>query len=100
MLEDLGSRDDFPRMVHEELKERELAWAEFDPATAPLHQVAGGIDDDVRCLQHGGSFAGAPTDQCSQPREELTEREGLYEVVVGAGIEAADAVPYAAARRQ
>src|SRR5439155_8580932 len=60
MLEDLGSRHDLPRMVHKELKEPELAWAEFDLTPVTLHRVAGGIDHDARYLQHGGPLAGAP----------------------------------------
>src|SRR5438445_5290506 len=63
VLEDVGSGHDLPCVVHEELQERELAWAKFDLATVTLHQVAGGIDHDARCLQDGGPFAGPPADQ-------------------------------------
>src|SRR5438876_85189 len=100
MLEDLGSRHDLPRMVHKELKEPELAWAEFDLTPVTLHRVAGGIDHDARYLQHGGPLAGAPADQRTQPREEFAEREGLHQVIVGTGVETANAVLYTAARRK
>ena len=60
--------------------------------TASHHGVTGDVDGQVPDgRQRGRRFAPAPA-ECSQPGEQLAEVKRLREVVVGAGIEAGDAV--------
>jgi len=50
------------------------------------------IDDEIAAAQHGWKRR-RPTRERLDPRDELGEREGLREVVVGPEIQAFDAVP-------
>ena len=54
--------------------------------------VAGGVEFETRVAQRLLGRAAAAAQQGSQPRAELLERERLDQVVVGAGVEALDAI--------
>ena len=58
---------------------------------AAVHLVRVGVEREVG-EAHGADVAVDPAQQGAQPRPQLAQREGLDQVVVGAGVEALDAV--------
>ena len=69
-------------------------------AVAAPDSVGGRIEAQVADLEHGRTLAVAAARERAQAREQLGERERLDEVVVGAGVEARDAVVDGVARRE
>ena len=60
--------------------------------------MRGGVDDEVADLQRARAAARDAAHERAQPRKQLAEVEGLGQVVVGADVEAADAVADLSAR--
>ncbi len=75
-------------MAREDLEQVELAPGESEVAAAERRDLAPGVDDEVADEVRPGDVGAAATQQRVQPRGELGEREGLDEVVVGAGLQA------------
>ncbi len=61
-------------------------------ASPRVDPAGGGVEAQVAGLEHGGALGGAAPRERAQAREQLLERERLHEVVVGAAVEAGDAV--------
>ena len=65
----------------------------LDPSPVALHAVGAGVQGQVGDLKHARPRqVVGPARQRAQPRQQLLEGERLDEVVVGAGVEAGDAV--------
>src|SRR5689334_7046907 len=95
LVQELVARQRLARMAQEALEQRELARAEIhrstadgDPAASLVERDRTGGEDRVRASRPGLG----PASERSQPRGQLLVGERLDEVVVGAGIEARDAV--------
>src|SRR5437763_1433791 len=92
-LEDLRAGQHLPGMLEEQLQQQELGLGQIAGPVAALDLVGGrvqhqvGVDQDLAV----GSLAG-PAEQRPEPRLELLERERLDQVVVGAHVQAGDAV--------
>ena len=80
-------------MLHKELQKAELGGAEVDGAAVALHAVGGQVHGEVmeRVLAANGNGAGA-AEQGAHAGEQGVHAEGFDDVVVGAGVEAADGV--------
>jgi hypothetical protein len=52
----------------------------------------GGIDEDAAGFEDGFGVAGASAEKCPDPGEEFGEVEGFDQIIIGARVEAADAV--------
>src|SRR5579872_3860943 len=91
-LKDDRSRQHLTRVQHEELEQRELRARELDLVVAAMHLARRRVEVEVGEAQRlDGAVRGTP-EQRTQPREQLLEREWLYDVVVRAGVETGDAV--------
>ena len=93
-------RHDLAAAAHEQLERGELARRDGDDAAADLQVPHGRIEADIADLDHEPERSAGPAQQRAQPRRELLHGERLEQVVVGAAIEAGDAVVDAVARRQ
>ena len=71
---------------------RELLGRERDLVRAAPDAPRGRIEAEVADAEDGGPLAGAAAHERTQASEQLVERERLRQVVVGACVEAADAV--------
>jgi len=89
---DVGAGDDLAGLEGEEFEEGVLARGEGD-AFAPAGDAAGGcVDFEVFDLEEGVLHVVLAADEGADAGFELCEDAGFGDVVVGAGIEAADAV--------
>ncbi len=71
----------------------------FHPGAA--HPVGGAVHLDIADLHHIlGQRRADAAQHGAQPRQKFGHREGLGEIIVGAGIQPADAVGFLAPRRQ
>ena len=87
-------------MAGEDLQQVELAAGELEVAPGAGGDVAAGVDDDVADHQRPGAGAAAAAQQRLQAGGQLRDGERLDEVVVGAGLQAGDAVLDLVARGQ
>ena len=78
----------------------ELACRQLDRLPAPLDTARAGVQLHAGNAQHRRRLAVRAAHQRPQPRGELLHAERLHQVVVGAGVEAFDAVLERVARRQ
>ena len=95
LVEQLVARQRVARVAEEALEERELARSQIDgpPATVTRRRASSRtIGPLVRCRAvRAGGRARAASER-TQPSRQLLVGEGLRQVVVGAGVEAGDAV--------
>ena len=99
--EDHGLRDDAPGVAHQVLEQRELPRPQLDLPAGPAHLAGQEVHLDVeRGEARGLRRSRRAADEGLHAGEELGEGEGLGEVVVAAGLQAADAVVDGAARAQ
>jgi hypothetical protein len=98
MVEEARAGDRLAGVAGQVLEYRELARGERDGHSGSGHLVRGGIDDEVADLQAHRPLRGSAAHQRAQPGQQLAEVEGLDQVVVGADVEAADAVVQLSAR--
>jgi len=89
---DVGAGDDLAFAVGEVFEEGELAGAQFDGLVAALYGLGGGVDLEVGDADGGGFVVVAAADHGADAGEEFFPGEGLDHVVVGAEVEAFDAV--------
>ena len=87
-------------MAEEELEEPELLRGEVDLPVSPRDPAGRGIEDEVADGEHGRALRRPSPEERPHAREELVEGERLREVVVGAGVQARDAVLDAVPRRE
>jgi hypothetical protein len=76
-------------MARKELEQRKLTRTQLDLPSGSAHVVSGRIDHEITDCELSGPICGPPANQCPQPRQQLTKRERLDEVVIRAGIESA-----------
>ena len=93
-----AAADDFAAVEAEVFEEGVFARGEVHGFSAERDGACGGRDLDIAEREHRAGLAGAAADECAQAGEEFGEVEGFDEVVVGAEVEAADAVCGAVAR--
>jgi hypothetical protein len=86
--------------AHEGLQQRELARRQVDLRVAPPDLSRGRVQAQVADLQHGRALDRPAPRQRAQTREQLGQREGLGQVVVGALIQPVDAIVDGVARRE
>jgi len=91
-VEDRVARQHASRVRHEHAQELELRPRELDLAiaTPALHRVA--IEGEIVEVQDTGGAGGAAPPECSEPRQELVQRERLDKVVVRTRVQAFDAI--------
>ena len=90
-------------MAHEQLEQGELGARELEPPLAAVHLVGDRVERQVIEGERARTIvvvASAPAQQRAHARHQLAQRERLDEVVVGAGVEAGDAVVDRVARGQ
>ena len=99
--EQLVAREHLAGVADEDLEQVELAAGEAELAAAARGDVAARVDDEV-AAPRAGRRPSAPRrrSSASQPRGQLVDRERLDQVVVGAGLQAGDAVVDLVARGQ
>jgi len=98
VVEQLGARHELARAPREVLEHRELARGQLDRRAGARHGVRRRVDDELAGRHPRRPPRRPAPDQRAQAREQLAEVEGLGEVVVGAGVKAADTVVDVAAR--
>src|SRR6187397_1320644 len=79
-------------MAEEQLEEGELLRREADFDVAAVHATARRVQHEVAGRKDRRTLTGTSPDQGPNPRHELREGERLDEVIVGAGVQALDAV--------
>src|SRR3954452_12605746 len=92
VIEQPRAADQLARMAGEVLEDRELASGQLDRGPADGDQVPGRVDDKLADAQLRRALGGPAADQRAYAREQLPEVERLGQVVVGAGVEPADAI--------
>ena len=93
VLEQALAGDDQPLVAHQVLEQLELAVGELDLALAALHLARVRVELSRSPTTSEAAAARRPApQQRADPREQLLALERLRQVVVGAGVEAADAV--------
>ena len=100
VLEQLEAREHAARPAHERLEQRELLRRELDLGVAAPDAPRGRVEAQVADREHRRPLGRAAPGERPQPGEQLGERERLRQVVVGAGVEAADAILDRVARGQ
>src|SRR5581483_4392621 len=89
----VGSRERGARVSHEELEERELARREDEAARSAADLARQRVENDVADADGCGAGVRATApEEGADARHELVGVERLREIVVGAGLEAADAI--------
>ncbi len=87
-------------MADEHVEQVELAAGEAELAAVAGGDVAARVDDDVARHVRAGALGAVAAQQRLEPRGQLGDRERLDQVVVGAGLQAGDAVVHLVARGQ
>jgi hypothetical protein len=91
-LQELLAFEHLALVPQEVLEHVELQRGELDEALAAPDLVRGDIHDEIGAAEQLTAAWLAPAKERAHPREELVEREGLGEIVIGAGVESGDAV--------
>src|SRR2546422_7559693 len=97
---DRGAVEQASLVQHEQLEQGELLRGEGDRPAAAAYLAGGDVHLEVRHAIERRRKRGAAARQRLEPRQELAEGEGLRQVVVGAGLEAAHPVVEGIERRQ
>ena len=84
--------DDLARMAHQELEQLELAAREVEHALAAVGAAPARIEPQVADLERLALDGGLAAQQRLHARDHLLHREGLDDVVVGPGLQPADAL--------
>ena len=100
VLGDVGAADDFALPPHKVLEQRVFLRGELNGAPAALDAARARIDGEILDRQDRGRERGPAAEQRADPREQLGKVVRLGQVVVGAGIEALDALVRFPARGQ
>src|SRR5207237_9262172 len=91
-VEQLSRRDGGAAGGEEQLEHGELLRAELEPATGAARDPLDGVEPDVPARQDRREGREASAGERADPGDELGEREGLGQVVVGPETEPVDAV--------
>ena len=98
--EQLVAREHLAGVADEHVEQVELAPGEAELAAVAGGDVAARVDDDVARDVRAGALGAVAAQQRLEPRGQLGDRERLDQVVVGAGLQAGDAVLDLVARGQ
>jgi hypothetical protein len=82
---------------HQLVQQRELLGRQRDAPLAPVHRAGRRVEHQVADVQLGGTFQGLAAGQRPHPGQQFVQRERLGEIVVGAGVQAADLVEHGVA---
>jgi hypothetical protein len=99
-LLELGARQHATCVQHEFVQQIELPRLQLDRLRPKLHGACGRIETQRTDCEYRRGLASRATDQRAQACGEFVEIDGLLDLVVGAGIEAPDAVIDRIPRRQ
>src|SRR5438093_13361985 len=99
-LDQLVLADQATGTLQQHLQQRQLARRQLDHLVVDVGHAAGGIEGQWPMLDDGGRGAQPAAAQPPDARFQLLQREGLGHVVVGAEIEALDALLDAVGRRE
>src|ERR1700688_2096956 len=92
LFDDGGARDGLAGLAHEEFQEGELLGAEIDGLSATAHRVRNAVQLEIIDFQHESGGAIATPQNSANTGAELGKDERLRDIVVGAGVEAADTI--------
>src|SRR4051812_36871968 len=92
LVEQALAGDDEALVAHQELEQLELPISQLDFPLAAADLAGVGIEDEVAYLHRGGATRGTAPQQRPDPRQQLLALERLDQVIVGAAVEAGDAV--------
>ncbi|EEF22944.1 conserved hypothetical protein, partial [Ricinus communis] len=88
-----GAREDGARTAHERTQQGELAGRQQHRRTlAPAGGLGGQVERDLAIGQLVAGRARAASQHCAQARQQFTDGKGFEQIVIGAGVEPADAV--------
>src|SRR6202158_1875493 len=96
LVPDVGSNgraiDHLALVQHKKLEKRKFLGCELNGSASAAHPLGLQIDFEVGNAQRLRKWSAAPSSQRPHAREQLTEREGLGQVVVGADLQSRHAV--------
>ena len=85
---------------HEVLEQSVLLGGEVHRLATLAHLVSIGVERDVAGLKDRIGDRAPPPEERAHPGHQLLHVEGLDQIVVGAGVEPLDDIPFGAARRE
>lgn len=91
-LEQLVAREDLAGVAHEHLEQRKALGRQWDLCLRAPHGARGGIEAQVAEGEHAGALDRFAAGQRSEPRGQLGEVKRFEHVVVGAAVQATDAI--------
>ena len=92
MLEDLRAGVDATGGAHQVLEQAELPRRQLHASVAHSHFARNQVHDQLTRLQQAELLPGDPAQQRLYPRDQLFHEEGLGDVVIGAQVEAFEAL--------
>src|SRR4051812_5975895 len=100
VVQDVAFRQHLVGMMQQVLEDRELAAGELDLFATQPHPSGRRVKPKGSLFEHRRSCPRTSSAQCPQPRNKNGIREGLGQVVVGAGVQTLDLIPDAVLRGQ
>src|SRR4051812_15544241 len=91
VLDDAGPAVRLAGSAHEELEKRELLRCQLDGLITHEDLVIRWVETQVTDREDRGARPRAASDECSQPSIQLSEVEGLHQVVIRTAVETPDA---------
>src|SRR5260370_32913359 len=90
LFDDDGAGDGLAFVAHQAFQQGELLRAEIDIVAAPANRTADPVKLKISDLEQRPSGAAAATQNGANACREFGEREGLRDIIIGAGIKAPD----------
>ncbi len=87
-----GAGNGLALVAHQEFKQREFLWAEVDVMTSTAHRVTDAVDFEVFYLENRARRPAPSAQYRANARGKFRKGEGFCDVIVGAGVEPADAL--------
>src|SRR5271163_4374343 len=87
LLDNRGSCDRLPLVAHEEFKQSELLWAQFDRVAPSLDRVSHAINLQVANFQDRATRTAPSAEHSANPRRKLGKVARLRQGIVSSGIE-------------
>src|SRR5688572_13794344 len=100
MLGDVGAPEDLSLTLHQVFEERVLLGRQLNGAARPLDAAGTRVDDEILDGQYGRGERRPAPQQRPDARQQFPEVIRLWQVIVGAGVQALDAFVETAAGRQ
>ena len=100
-VEQLLAAEDAAGVLHQVVEQAEFGGAQVDLVAGAADAVGDAVDDDVTVVEAiVGQARADAAEHGADAGDQLAHREGLGQIVVGAGVEAADAIAFLATRGQ